>query len=219
MPGTRNLLAGIALLGLVAAGCGGDDGGSVRELEGGGGSPGTGSQTGSGAGSASGTGSAAGAGVPEGVAAQYRQLAKEIKAKGGEKTSGPWRVGYVVEPAESWFVAAEGDYRLRAPAPGETHHIEIIPVEASTGRIVPDVPIRLEVVGPDGKVVDAKDLDFYYSEFFHYAGNFSVPQPGSYTLRATLEPPRFLRHGEQAEEPALAEGARVEFTGVQLRPA
>lgn len=211
-----SLLAGIAVLGLVAAGCGRDDGATVRELEGGqGGSGSAAGGSGSGSGSASGAGSAAEA-VPAGVAKQYATVNKEIAAEGGEKESGPWRVGYIVEPAEPWFTP---DGQFRQPAPGETHHIEIVPFEAATGRIVPNVPIRLEVVGPGGDVVDAKNLEFFYSdEFFHYANNFSVPEAGRYTLRATLDAPTFNRHGEQGQGPALAEGARVEFTNVQLDP-
>ncbi|RZU73051.1 hypothetical protein EV384_1447 [Micromonospora kangleipakensis] len=145
-------------------------------------------------------------------------LAKEIKAEGGENTAGPWRIAYIVEGAEPWYRADGGKQVLREPAAGETHHIEIIPIEAATGRVIPEVPIRLEVIDASGKVVDAKDLNFYYAEFFHYANNFAIPQAGTYTLRATLGVPTFLRHGEKGHEPALAEGATATFTGVKLEP-
>ncbi len=217
MSTTRKLLAATALLGLVAAGCGNDDGANVRELEPGGGS-GSGSAAGSGSGSAAASGASA-AGVPQGVAAQYTQLAEEIREHGGQTESGPWRVGYIVEAAEPWFEPADGEYRFRQPSPGETHHIEVIPFEKETGRIVPEVPIRLEIVGADGQVVEAKDLNFYYSTFFHYANNFSVPEPGRYTLRATLGAPQLLRHGEQSQGAPLAQGTQVQFTNVQLGPA
>ena len=58
----------------------------------------------------------------------------------------------------------------------------------------------------------------YYSEFMHYANNFSIPEPGEYTLRARIEPPALRRHGEKEEGPALAEGAVVEFERVRLEP-
>lgn len=216
MSRTRRLSAAAALLGLVAAGCGGDDGANVRELEGGGGGSGSGSAAGSGSGSAAASGAAAA--VPKGVAEQYTQVAAEIREHGGQTESGAWRVGYIVEAAEAWFEPADGEYRFRKPVPGETHHIEVIPFEKSTGRIVAEVPIRLEVIGADGRVVDAEDLNFYYSTFFHYANNFSIPEPGRYTLRATLGAPRMLRHGEQAQGAPLAGGAVVEFPNVMLRP-
>lgn len=210
----RPAVIGLAVFGMLAAGCGRDDGADVRELESESDSE---SGSGSGSGSGSASGSEAGA-VPEGVAAQYAQLAEEIASEGGETESGPWRIGYIVEPAEPWHERDGDGYSFREPADDETHHIEIIPFEAETGRVVPDVPIRVEIVDADGEVVDARDLNFYYAEFFHYANNFAVPEAGDYTLRATLEAPEFPRHGEEGDEPALAEGAQVEFTDVQLEP-
>lgn len=160
----------------------------------------------------------AGAAVPAGVAAQYATVAQEIRDEGGETTVGEWRIGYIVEKAEAWHQVINGNRSYREPVSGETHHIEIVPFEASTGRIVPDVPIRLQVVAADGRVVDDKQLVFYYGEFFHYANNFAVPAGGRYTLRARLESPPFPRHGEHHQAPALAEGASVEFKDVEMAP-
>lgn len=191
----RGLLPTVMLVGTLAtAGCGGDEGGAPAQ--------------------APVQPSAAAAGeVPEGVAEQYATIEEEVAAEGGEVESGPWRIAYIVEPAEPWF--ADGPFR--EPASGETHHIEILPFEADGGRLVPEVPIKLEVLDSGGGVVQEKELDFFYSdEFFHYAQNFSVPDPGTYTLRATLEAPEFPRHGEEQEGPALAEGATVEFEDVEL---
>ena len=121
-----------------------------------------------------------------------------------------------MEDAESWFEQHDGHEMFREPRSGETHHIEIVPFEKTTGRIVPTVPIHVEVLAEDGSVVDEKDLNFYYAEFFHYANNFSVPEPGTYSIRATLGAPEFFRHGDEAEGPALPEGAKVTFEGVEL---
>jgi hypothetical protein len=162
--------------------------------------------------------SGAEAGVPAGVATQYRTIAEEVKAEGGETTAGPWRIAYIVEPAEGWFEPRGDSFAWRPPARGETHHIEILPIEASTGRLVPAVPITVEVLGGDGRRVARKRLRPYYAEFFHYAENFPIPAAGDYTLRATIEPPALARHGEEAEPPALAEGAEVDFRGVRLEP-
>jgi hypothetical protein len=161
---------------------------------------------------------AAQASVPAGVAAQYATVAQEIRDEGGETTVGEWRVGYIVEQAEPWHQMINGSHSYREPATGETHHLEIIPFEASTGRIVPDVPIRLQVIAADGRVVDDKQLTFYYGEFFHYANNFSIPEPGRYTLRAQLVSPPFPRHGESNQPPALADGVSVEFKDVEFKP-
>jgi hypothetical protein len=159
---------------------------------------------------------AAGEQVPDGVVHEYATMAEEIEAEGGETTQGQWRIGYIVEPAEPWFEASAGEQVRRDPADGETHHIEILPFEEATGRLVPDVPIKLEVIDASGQVVDAKDLEFLYGEFFHYANNFSVPEAGEYTLRATVDAPTFLRHGEEPQDLTLTEGVTVEFTDVTL---
>ena len=154
--------------------------------------------------------------VPAGVAEQYSVLAEEVEERGGSTESGQWTVSYIVEAAEPWYEVHDGAEHFREPTSGETHHIEIIPTETGTGRIVPDVPITLEVVDADGEVVDEKRLNFLHSTFFHYANNFEVPEEGAYTLRATLGAPTFLRHGEAGERPALAEGTTVEFEDVEL---
>ena len=156
------------------------------------------------------------ASVPPGVAEQYETLAAEVAERGGSKRVGEWTVSYIVEAAEPWHEGHADGSHFREPAAGETHHIEIIPTETATGRIVPNVPVSLQVVDDSGRVVDESRLDFYYSTFFHYATNFSIPQEGRYTLRATLGRPAFLRHGEKSEAPALDGGADVSFEGVEL---
>lgn len=155
--------------------------------------------------------------VPAGVQRQYEVLADELAEKGQTVESGEWTINLITEAAEPWFeVHGTHGARFRAPKAEETHHIEIIPTETSTGRTVPDVPITLQVLDADGKVVQEMKLNFYYSTFYHYANNFTVPEAGTYTLRASLGVPTFNRHGEESETPALTEGATVEFTGVEL---
>jgi Fe2+ transport protein len=158
--------------------------------------------------------------VPAGVAMQYSMLEEEIATAGGETTSGPWRIGYIVEAAEPWYEPRNGKMAWRPPQQGETHHIEIIPFERSTGRVMPETPITLKVLDSSGNVVDAKALNFYYSDFFHYANNFEVPKPGTYTLKATIGAPTFFRHVDSAgQPPPLAQGTTVTFDGVRLTPS
>lgn len=152
--------------------------------------------------------------VPAGVQEQYKVLAEEIGEKGKTVEAGEYTVNLITEAAEPWF--EKDGTTFRAPEAGETHHIEIIPTEKSTGRIVPNVPITVEVVDEQGKVVQKQELNFYYSTFFHYANNFTVPEAGTYSVRATLGVPEFNRHGEQSETPALAKGATAEFADVEL---
>lgn len=154
--------------------------------------------------------------VPAGVAEQYRTIEEEVREEGGETRSGPWRIAYIVEPAEGWFERRGGRFEWRPPVRGETNHIEILPIEAETGRIVPDVTVVLEVLDADGDRVARKPLSFHYAEFFHYAENFALPGAGRYTLRATIGVPPFRRHGEESKGPRLAEAAAVEFKNVDI---
>src|SRR5512139_4233624 len=80
---------------------------------------------------------AEGSTVPAGVHEQYKVLADELAEKGKTVESGEWTVNLIAESAEPWFEVRHGHgAKLRAPKPAETHHIEIIPTETSTGRIV-----------------------------------------------------------------------------------
>lgn len=157
------------------------------------------------------------AAVPAGVTKMYTVLEEELADRGGTAESGDWKVSYIVEAAEPWFETHRGHGEMfREPAKGETNHVEIIPREKSTGRIIPDVPVSIEVLDHHGKVVAKGPLSFYYSTFFHYANNFAVA-PGTYDLKATLGAPGFRKHGEQAEGPALAAGTTVTFDDVVFK--
>jgi hypothetical protein len=155
--------------------------------------------------------------VPDGVAEQYEVLADELAEKGMTVESGPWTINLITEAAEPWHeVHGGGHTEFRDVRAGETNHIEIIPVDTASGRIVPGVPIVLEVIDSNGQVVAKDRLSFYGSTFFHYANNFSIAEAGSYTIKATLKAPTFPWHGADDEAPALSDGAVVEFADVEL---
>lgn len=152
-----------------------------------------------------------------GVVDSYTVAHEEIKEEGGEKTVGEYRVGYIVEPAEGWWQGDPADLQWREPAPGETNHIEILPYDAQTGLLIPYMDITLQVQNEAGEVVDEKPLNFYWSEFTHYANNFSLPESGTYTLRADLSQPEFLRHGtEEGEGKVFTASITVQFDDVQI---
>lgn len=195
-------LVAVLVAGAVLAGCGEDEGSFTSA---------------GGAGTGTTTAPASGPTVPEGVESQYAVLEEEIAAEGGSVETGDWRIAYIKEPAEGWFQVDQGRMGWREPAYGENAHLEIIPIERETGRIVPGARITLEVLDASGERVERKPLSFYYAEFFHYAENFSLPESGEYTLRASVEPPAFRRHGEEDDGPALTDGARVEFENVMIR--
>jgi len=169
-----------------------------------------------GGGSAS-KGDSAEAGQFQGVLDSYAVAQHEIDEEGGEQRAGGYRVGYIIEPAEGWWEGDPQNLTWRAPAPGETNHIEILPFEVDSGQLVPESEITLTVLDESGSEVDSKPLGFYRGEFYHYANNFGLPESGTYTLRAEIAPPSFLRHEtDEAEGKVFTEPVTVEFENVQI---
>lgn len=153
----------------------------------------------------------------EGVVDSYSVAHEEIEEEGGEQEVGPYRVGYIVEPAEGWWGSDPEDLQWREPRDGETNHIEILPYDKESGLLIPEAKITLTVVDESGEEVESKKLNFYYAEFYHYANNFSLPRSGEYTLQAKIEPPTFLRHGsEDGEGKVYTDPVTVEFEGVEI---
>lgn len=156
----------------------------------------------------------------QGVVDSYAIASEEIDAEGGEKEVGQYRVGYIVEPAEGWWEGDPGNLEWREPAAGETNHIEILPYDPKTGLFIPYMDINLAVLDESGQEVDRQELSFYWAEFLHYANNFSLPESGTYTLRAELEPPEFRRHGDEktGEGNVFTEPVTVGFENVEINP-
>ena len=176
---------------------------------------GSGSENGGGSASASDSaseGDSSEAGTFQGVVDSYEVAQREIEEEGGEQRVGEYRVGYIIEPAEGWWEGDPQNLTWREPAPGETNHIEILPFEVGSGLLVPEADITLTVLDGSGNEIDTKPLRFYRGEFYHYANNFSLPESGTYTLRAEIAPPTFLRHEtEEAEGKVFTEPVMAEF--------
>jgi Fe2+ transport protein len=181
---------------------------------------GSGSENGGGSASASDStseGDSSEAGTFQRVVDSYEVAQREIEEEGGEQRVGEYRVGYIIEPAEGWWEGDPQNLTWREPAPGETNHIEILPFEVGSGLLVPEADITLTVLDGSGNEIDTKPLRFYRGEFYHYANNFSLPESETYTLRAEIAPPTFLRHEtEEAEGKVFTEPVTAEFENVQI---
>lgn len=151
------------------------------------------------------------------VVASYSVAQEEIEAEGGDKMVGDYRIGYIVEGAEGWWEGEADDLQWREPASGETNHIEILPYDSESELLIPYMDISLAVLDESGEEVDRQELNFYWSEFVHYADNFSIPEGDTYTLQAELNPPDFLRHGSKdGEGKVFTEPVTVEFENVEI---
>lgn len=152
-----------------------------------------------------------------GVTESYSTAREEIEEAGSEKRAGEYQVGYIVEAAEGWWEGDPSDLEWRAPTSSETNHIEILPFDAETGLLVPEAEIRLSLRDEQGELVGEKPLNFYYSEFYHYANNFALPESGEYTLEAKIFPPDFERHGSKGGEgKVFTKPVTVEFENVEI---
>lgn len=153
----------------------------------------------------------------QGVVGSYAVAQEEIEEAGGEQEVGAYRVGYIVEPAEGWWDGDPTVLQWRGPSGAETNHIEILPFEAESGLLVPDMRIELTILDEAGEVVESKPLALYRGEFYNYTNNFSLTSNGVYTLRAKLNPPDFRRHDAgEAEGKVFTEPVTVEFENVQI---
>jgi hypothetical protein len=151
-----------------------------------------------------------------GALASYEKAQSEIEEEGGEQEVGEYRVAYIVEPAEGWWEGEPESLEWRATAAGETNHIEVLPFEARSGLLVPNMGGTLTVLDGAGNEVESKPLGLYRGEFYHYANNFSIPRSGTYTLRAELNPPRFNRHEVDGEGKVFTEPVTVSFENVKI---
>lgn len=152
----------------------------------------------------------------QGVANSYEVAQEEIEEGGGEQVTGEYRVGYIVESAEGWWEGDPQNLTWREPTAGETNHIEILPFEAETGLLIPNMEGTLTIIDESGDEIESKPLEFYRGEFYHYANNFSLPASGTYTLRAELSPLRFNRHEVDGEGKVFTEPVTVEFGDVEI---
>ncbi|GGK26310.1 hypothetical protein GCM10010124_18700 [Pilimelia terevasa] len=151
-----------------------------------------------------------------GAAAGSAALDRDIRDGGGQTTMDEWRVAYVVGRPQGWQQLVGGVHTFRAPLPTETHHVAVVPIEAATGRIVPDVPVTLQVLDSAGTVVDQRRLWFLHrADYYRYGHNVAVPTPGAYTLKVVLGTPTFARVAAAAADvPALNRGTVAVFPNV-----
>ena len=77
--------------------------------------------------------------------------------------------------------------------------------------------IDLTILNESGEEIENKPLECYWGEFYHYANNFSLPESGTYTLRAELNPPGFRRHDAgETEGKVFTEAVTAEFDNVEI---
>lgn len=172
-----------------------------------------------------------GQGPPQGVSVQaierrgyatnlcevQTMLESFISERGGQQVSGDYRVVYLLDPPKGWYVPGNGSLVWRAPAPGETQHIEVAILDALTGQMLPITP-TVDVINQQGTVVQSEALTFLWHPMVaHYGENYSIPNAGAYSLRVRAPMPDFRRHDHELGD-RFTTPVDVTFTGVQITP-
>ena len=111
-----------------------------------------------------------------------------------EAQAGGYRIGFVVEPPEPFWIWTDGP-QLKAVRPQDTHHLEVVLQDRSTGLLVPGAEVTLVLTPKSGGVPVKVPLHGLLSAFQHYGETLQV-RPGEYRVEIDVAPPRIGTLGE-----------------------
>jgi uncharacterized protein involved in high-affinity Fe2+ transport len=157
--------------------------------------------------------------VAAGEGDAYRRALEAMDAESGAKIreAGPYVVAFVQEEAEGMYALEDGSLTWREAAGEADGHFEIAVADAADGRFVPGLEVSLTLVD-DGREVMSMPLPFLWHPFLHhYGGNVKLPGAGPYTVRAVIEPPRYMRH-DPVNGKRYGERVEVEFPDQRFEP-
>jgi Fe2+ transport protein len=137
-------------------------------------------------------------------------------ASGAEKSSGDYFVSYALGDS-----ALSGPLSILRKGFGnrENMPLEVLVRDSRTGRLIPALAARAELISSAGATLDGGELAPIRRPLFNivYARNLKLERKGSYKLRVRFDPPGFRRWGRQSER--FAQPATVEFEDVSLPAA
>ncbi len=137
----------------------------------------------------------------EAVDRPMADLLRSADASGSQARSGDYKVAVVVRSARGYWEARNGKLNYASPtnSVGPTAHIDVSIRDATTGRFVPDLKVRVTVLDSRKKEIDTYATPFMWHPWMnHYGLNMPVPGPGRYTIRVRAEAPAFRRYGSMA---------------------
>ncbi|MFM7141333.1 MAG: hypothetical protein ACKO2K_05395, partial [Alphaproteobacteria bacterium] len=111
-----------------------------------------------------------------------------------ESQAGGYRIGFITEPPEPFWEWKDGP-QLKAVRPEDTHHLEIVLQDRSTGLLVPQAGVSLRLVPKAGGKPVEVPLHGLLSAFQHYGETLRVP-PGDYRVEVDVNPPATAVLGE-----------------------
>jgi hypothetical protein len=72
--------------------------------------------------------------------------------------------------------------------------------EQEVGLFIPGMEGTPTVLDETGEKVDSEPLQLNRGEFYHSANDVSLPERGTYTLKAKMQPRAFLQHRTEGEK-------------------
>lgn len=123
----------------------------------------------------------------------------------GVADAGDYRVGFIAEAPEPFWTWKDGP-TLKAVRPEDTHHLEVVLQDRSTGLLVPEAGVTLTLTPRVGGEPVRVPMHGLLSSFQHYGETLRVA-PGEYRVRVEVEPPGTAVIGE----PRFLGAASTEF--------
>lgn len=143
-------------------------------------------------------------------------MTKKVADDGGEVAVGDYLVGYAVEKAEGMWMWHNGKLEWQEPS-DENAHIEIAVRDGADGRFIPGLDVQVTLLDSDGEEIGTHTQPFLWHPWlYHYGRNWQVPGDGTYRLRVSIEPPRFMRHDEKNGK-RYEKRETVEFDNVRIK--
>ncbi len=138
---------------------------------------------------------------------------------GSEEAAGDYFVGYAVGEAAVLHARRDADAHrsgMRAFGMGGSTALAVFPRDARTGRIVPGLEVRAELLSAGNKSFGGGALTMAHTRWFDlYERTLTVPRKSVYKLRVRFSPPGFRRWGRQSER--FAAPVDVELHNVILK--
>lgn len=133
------------------------------------------------------------------------------------QSDGDYVVALVQEEAEGMYGIEDGHLLWREAPDDANGHLEVAVADAGDGRFVPELDVTVTVVQGE-QVIFSGRLPFLWHPFlYHYGTDFTMPQPGRYTVHVRIGAPTFMRH-DPINGHRYAEPVDVVFTDVEFTP-
>jgi uncharacterized protein involved in high-affinity Fe2+ transport len=149
------------------------------------------------------------------------QIARALhdgEERGAETRRGDYKVAVLIQSVRGYWQMQHGtaSYAAADTSVGPAAHLDVSIRDAATGRLVPDMNVRVTILNSRGKEIDTYAMPFMWHPWLdHYGLNVPVPGTGRYTIRVRADAPAFRRFGSSALR-KFNKAVDVEVRGVRF---